>query len=190
MAYTDKKNALMACARDLIQRVGVNAMSFADLGRAVGISKASVHHHFPHKEDLIIALIGQSNEIYGRKLQEIFSADLPALEKLRATADIYAQGVCKDKMCLIGILSAEYATLGTRVREALNGNAARTAEVFAKTMRGGVEEGTIAPHADSVALAHAFHSTILGAQVLARCSGDHELFGKSVESFLKAISAR
>jgi len=43
---TDIRTRILDIAQDLIQRRGLNAMSFKDLGDAVGIRKSSVHHHF------------------------------------------------------------------------------------------------------------------------------------------------
>ena len=45
----DTKETLLDHAQDLVQRVGVNAMSYNDLSKAVGIRKASIHYHFPKK---------------------------------------------------------------------------------------------------------------------------------------------
>src|SRR5689334_9607965 len=47
MARKDTKTAIMDAAQELIQRGGANAMSYQDISEAVGIRKASIHHHFP-----------------------------------------------------------------------------------------------------------------------------------------------
>lgn len=190
MKSVTRKDELLACARDIIQRVGVNAMSYADLSRSVGIAKASIHHHFPRKEDMIQALIAQSRELYGNKFQEIVTSDLPSLDKLRAIASMYAQGVRKGKMCLIGILSTEHATLGDDIRVALNASAANAVDSFAKAIEDGMAAGEIAPGKSGRDIARAFHSAILGAQILARCSGDLDAFASSVEVFIDSIRQR
>ncbi|MDP2026901.1 TetR/AcrR family transcriptional regulator [Sulfuriferula sp.] len=41
----------------MVQRRGFNDFSYADIANEVGIRKASLHHHFPTKTDLGLALI-------------------------------------------------------------------------------------------------------------------------------------
>lgn len=188
MKTANRKDEILQCARDIIQRVGVNAMSYADLSKVIGISTASIHHHFPRKEDMILALIAQSRETYGNRFQDIVDSDLSALEMLRTIAGIYAVGVSMGKMCLIGILSTEYATLGEEVRAALNMSAAASIETFAQAVQTGMDAGEIAPGGrNSREIAQTFHSAILGAQILARCSGDLKAFENSVEVFIESL---
>ena len=49
-------------------------MSYADLAEVVGIRKASIHHHFPTKTDLAIALLRSYEERYGAALEAILPA--------------------------------------------------------------------------------------------------------------------
>lgn len=49
----DTRDKILDVADDLVQRVGLNAMSYTHISDAVGIRKASIHHHFPRKEDLV-----------------------------------------------------------------------------------------------------------------------------------------
>src|SRR3712207_7018673 len=46
------RDRLLDVAQELVQRVGANAMSYQDLSKALGITKASIHYHFPTKADL------------------------------------------------------------------------------------------------------------------------------------------
>ena len=57
MLATDTKTAIMDAAQELIQRGGVNAMSYQHISDAIGIRKASIHHHFPTKDSLIEAVL-------------------------------------------------------------------------------------------------------------------------------------
>ena len=56
---TELKNAkeqLLDSAESLIQTRGYNDFSFRDLAESVGISSASVHHHYRTKEALGVAV--------------------------------------------------------------------------------------------------------------------------------------
>ena len=76
MSRTDTKTALLDCAQDLIQRVGVNAMSYKHLSDEVGIRKASIHYHFPRKEDLVLALLNRCTDTYSCMYTAIVDGDL------------------------------------------------------------------------------------------------------------------
>ncbi|MCP4715512.1 MAG: TetR/AcrR family transcriptional regulator [Deltaproteobacteria bacterium] len=49
MSISETKTALLECAQNLVQSVGVNAVSCNDLSQAIGICKAGIHYRFPKK---------------------------------------------------------------------------------------------------------------------------------------------
>ncbi|WP_421380900.1 TetR/AcrR family transcriptional regulator (plasmid) [Paraburkholderia sp. DD10] len=51
------RDALVEAAEQLMRTRGYAAFSYADLAETVGIRKASIHHHFPTKEELGIAIV-------------------------------------------------------------------------------------------------------------------------------------
>ena len=67
------RGRLIAEAEMLVKRRGYSGFSYADLAAVIGISKASIHHHFPAKEDLGAALIGTYKERYDAALQAIWA---------------------------------------------------------------------------------------------------------------------
>ncbi|MCP5910237.1 TetR/AcrR family transcriptional regulator, partial [Klebsiella pneumoniae] len=44
-------------AQSLVVAGGYNGFSYADIAVSIGIRKASIHHHFPTKADLVASLI-------------------------------------------------------------------------------------------------------------------------------------
>ncbi|MFL5019319.1 MAG: TetR/AcrR family transcriptional regulator, partial [Rhizobium sp.] len=53
---------ILASARALIMTGGYNGFSYADIAAVVGIRKASIHHHFPSKTDLVRTLVVRYRE--------------------------------------------------------------------------------------------------------------------------------
>ena len=53
---------ILQCARSLIIAGGYNGFSYADIAEVVGIRKASIHHHFPTKADLVRILAARYRE--------------------------------------------------------------------------------------------------------------------------------
>jgi len=50
---SDTKEKLLEIASSLIRQKGINGMSYQHLSDKIGIRKASIHYHFPKKDDLI-----------------------------------------------------------------------------------------------------------------------------------------
>ncbi len=51
------RSDLLTSAEVLLRTKGYAAFSYADLAEDIGIKKASIHHHFPTKEGLAIAIV-------------------------------------------------------------------------------------------------------------------------------------
>ena len=53
----DRKEEILEIATELLQARSFSSFSYADLSARLGISKASIHHHFPTKEAMARALV-------------------------------------------------------------------------------------------------------------------------------------
>src|ERR1051325_2727877 len=109
MAAKDTKTAIMDAAQELIQRRGANAMSYQDISEAVGIRKASIHHHFPTKDDLIEAVIERYAEDAFGLMDGIFASKLDPAAKLRHYAGLFEATLSdgkRDKVCPFAMLGA------------------------------------------------------------------------------------
>jgi TetR/AcrR family transcriptional repressor of nem operon len=187
MTQTDTKTALLECAQDLIQSVGVNAMSYNDLSQAVGIRKASVHYHFPKKDDLIKALIERCQEIFGEKYLKIVESENTAKRKLQMLASIYEDGVKNGRLCPIGMLSTEFRSLSQSTQDTLNMKIKHTSAIFEEVFIQGQEENIFPASQNTYDMAYGFFSFLLGAQSLSRCAASPDAFRKAVEAYINAI---
>ncbi|WP_114789400.1 TetR/AcrR family transcriptional regulator [Niabella yanshanensis] len=109
------RDHIISTADGLIRDKGYNAFSFVDVARIVGIKKPSIHHHFPRKTDLGIAVI----EYHIKGLEQIQqeTQDKTALERLERFFLIYTDIKCQNKVCIVGSLSTDYNTLEPEVQE-------------------------------------------------------------------------
>lgn len=83
---TDTRERLLATAAELIWRSSYHATGVDRICAAAGVNKGSFYHFFASKEDLAIAAIeAQWAEIKPR-VDEVFSAAEPPLERLRRYA--------------------------------------------------------------------------------------------------------
>src|ERR1700728_2203229 len=106
---------ILDVAELLVQSRGYNGFSYADIAGELGITKASLHYHFASKAELGEALIERYSARFAQALEKIDSTTPGARAKLDAYASLYADVLRGDRMCLCGMLAAEYQTLPERM---------------------------------------------------------------------------
>jgi TetR/AcrR family transcriptional regulator, transcriptional repressor for nem operon len=185
---TDTKTRILDSAERLVQSRGFNGFSYADVATELGITKASLHHHFASKAELGRALIERYADRFGAALEQIDAVDADARAKLDAYARIYADVLRKKRMCLCGMLAAEYDTLPGPMRDAVvaffDDNEAWLTRVFEQ----GEAEGSL--HLDGSArdAARALVGGLEGAMLVARPYGDVTRFEASAARLLASLT--
>jgi TetR/AcrR family transcriptional repressor of nem operon len=87
----------------------------------MGVTKASLHYHFPGKAELGEALVARYTERFASELERIDADRLAPPARLAAYAALYAGVLREKRMCLCGMLAAEYDTLPAPMRDAILG---------------------------------------------------------------------
>ncbi|HEV7267008.1 MAG TPA: TetR/AcrR family transcriptional regulator [Falsiroseomonas sp.] len=113
---TDTRSQLLQSAERLVRSRGYSAFSYADLSAEVGIRKASIHHHFPAKSDLGLALVEDYQQRFRTLLADIERAHPDSAERLRAYGALYAAGLRDGQLCLCGMLASNAAALPNALR--------------------------------------------------------------------------
>src|SRR5580700_6886334 len=116
---TDTADQILDVAEHLVQVRGFNAFSYADVGAELGVTNAALHYHFPTKADLGEALISRYTTRFLEALNEIDEAIVDPSSKLIAYIDLYDRVLSRDRMCLCGMLAAEYETLSANMQAAV-----------------------------------------------------------------------
>jgi len=107
---------ILDTAEGLVQERGFNGFSYADVARQLGVTKAALHYHFASKAELGDALIDRYAARFFDALARV-DPEFDAVEKLHAYAQLYADVFRDDRMCLCGMLAADYATLPDPMRD-------------------------------------------------------------------------
>src|SRR5690242_8969830 len=113
------RTRILDVAERLVQTRGFNGFSYADIATEVGITKASLHYHFATKAELGATLVARYSEGFGAALQRISAGLGDALRRLRAYVRLYADVLAGQRMCLCGMVAAEYATLPAPMQQAI-----------------------------------------------------------------------
>src|SRR5262245_5278787 len=108
---SDTAVRMLDAAERLVQTMGFNWFSYADIAAELGIRKASLHHHFATKADLGSALLQRYTERFDAALQAIDDSNCDAAAKLRRYTRLYEEVLRGERICLCGMLAAEYGSL-------------------------------------------------------------------------------
>jgi len=179
---------ILDVAERLVQTRGFNGFSYADIAAELEVTKASLHYHFASKTELGETLIQRYAERFAERLSEIDAADGAAPEKLEAYADVYA-GVLRDRrMCLCGMLAAEYETLPEPIRDAILRFFDESEAWLAEVLEQGQADGSLRLHASARDEARAIVSGLEGALLVARPYGDVDRFEAAAASLLTRLA--
>ena len=102
---------ILDVAERLVQQRGFNGFSYADVAKELGITKPALHYHYAGKAELGDALITRYAARFAQALDEIDANVVGAPAKLDAYATLYEDVLRDKRMCLCGMLAAEYQTL-------------------------------------------------------------------------------
>jgi TetR/AcrR family transcriptional repressor of nem operon len=184
----DTATRILDSAESLVQVRGFNGFSYADVAGELSLTTASLHYHFPGKAELGRALIARYALRFTGALAEIDAGDGDALAKLRAYAGLYADVLRGRRMCLCGMLAAEYQTLPEAMRDAVisffDENEAWVEAVLVR----GRDEGTLAFEGSPREAARLIVSALEGAMLVARPYGDLGRFELAAERLLAGFA--
>jgi TetR/AcrR family transcriptional regulator, transcriptional repressor for nem operon len=176
-------------AERLAQTRGFNGLSYADVAAVVGTSKAALHYHFATKADLGRALIERYTDRFFAALGDIEASGAAAPERLQRYARLYADVLKQDRLCLCGMLAAEYTTLPEPMRSALREFFGRNEAWLSDLLEAGRAAGTLhfdGPPRDS---ARALMAVLEGAMLLARAYGDTKHFDAAAAYLIRDVTS-
>jgi len=182
------RSRILDIGERLVQVRGFNGFSYADVATELSVTKASLHYHFPSKADLGEAIITRYSERFAEALTAIDAQVAPAPAKLAAYADLYAQVLREERMCLCGMLAAEYETIPSPIRAAvvrfLDDNEAWLVLVLEQGRR----DGTLAFVGSAAVLARSIVSGLEGALLIARPYRAVERFEAAAAQLLSSLA--
>jgi TetR/AcrR family transcriptional repressor of nem operon len=163
---------VLDAAEGLVQTRGFNGFSYADVSERVGVTTASLHYHFPGKAELGRALVERYGTRFLSALAGIASGETSAPASLEAYAALYGQVLAAGRMCLCGMLAAEYETLPSPVQRAIRAFFDANEAWLVDLLDRGREAGAPAFAGSARDAARQWTSTLEGSMLLARPFGD------------------
>ena len=179
---------ILDIAERLVQIRGFNNFSYADIANELGITKASLHYHYPGKAELGQALVARYAQRFVEALSRI-DQDLPdARAKLEAYAGLYADVLRGKRMCMCGVLAAEYQTLPRPMRRAVITFFDENQRWLVALLAEGRKDHTLSFTGSVEDIAQNILSTLEGAMLVARPYGDLARFDAAARQLLASLT--
>ncbi len=186
---SDTSQRILDVAERLVQTRGFNGFSYADVAAALDVTKASLHYHFPAKADLGARLIERYEHNFSTALAAIDRDGKRARDKLRRYVAIYEGVLKQDRMCLCGMLAAEFGTLPEGMRAEMRRFFDGNERWLAGVLQQGKKDRSLKFTGVAVEAARALIDTLEGAMMIARTYGDVGRFKAVSERVLKELGA-
>jgi TetR/AcrR family transcriptional repressor of nem operon len=178
---------ILDVAENLVQVRGFNAFSYADVAKAVGIQKASLHHHFATKTDLGVALVLRYRRTFLDALDSIEASSSDGFTRIQRYADLYGEVLRDGRMCMCGMLASDVATLPRPMRGSIANFFAENETWLARVLAEGKKRGEVAFDGAPASMAAFIVSSLEGAMLVARGSGDLDHFDEVVQRLLERV---
>ena len=188
MSPGDTRTAILDLAEELLRSRSFNSFSYRDIAAKIGIRKASIHYHFPGKEDLGVALIERFRRRAGAWASRMVERNTSPAEKLRAYLQVQCE-ILQDngKICAQGILSAEFNALPERMKESYLEFLEEQQQWLVRVLSKGQKLGVFADDSSPQELAALIQSAVQGSLQIARASRRPERFHAVAHELVRRI---
>jgi TetR/AcrR family transcriptional repressor of nem operon len=185
----DTATQILDVAERLAQSRGFNGFSYADVAAELRLTKAALHYHFAGKAEMGEALISRYAERFAAALDALDTTAISAPAKLEGYANVYLDVLRNKRMCLCGMLAAEYQTLPERMRDGVVQFFDANEAWLERVLDQGQREGTLQVLGSSKETARAIVGGLEGAMLVARPYGDVSRFQAAMAHLLTGLIA-
>jgi TetR/AcrR family transcriptional repressor of nem operon len=183
---------ILRTARSLITLGGYNGFSYADISAEVGIRKASIHHHFPTKADLVAKLVSQYRKEAQAGMAGLERHFPDSLDLLRAYTGYWESCFTdsSDPFCVCALLAGQLPSIPEEVAVEVRAHFHTLSAWVASILERGAEQGHFRLESPAAVEAEIFIATVHGAMVSARAYGDGKIFGAIVQPTFARLAAK
>ena len=179
----DAANAL------LIDR-GYSAFSYADVAEAVKIRKASIHHHFPTKAGLVVAVLRRHRARISEGMKALDDQIESPLGRIKNYFK-YWEGCIEGRtlsFCIGALLGAEMPSLPEEVQAEVRLHFSMLTDWFERTLKAGTRARAIQLQSTVATEAQMLIAVLHGAMLSARATNNCDVFRSLSQAALNRIS--
>ena len=174
----DTAERIMDVAHQLLVERGFSAFSYADIAETIQIRKASIHHHFPTKTSLVVAVLKRHRlrmqEAHTR-LDELVSSPV---NRLKMYVDHWEACIrsMTEPFCIAALLGAEMPGLPEEVQAEVGKHFLSLRQWIAKTLKDGVKQKLLKLQGTADVEAEMLMAAVHGAMISARVNHSGTIF--------------
>ena len=181
------KQRIVEFSADRLRDKGFDGFSYLDISKELGITKASVHHHFPKKEDLGLALCEWTHDWLQQGLQHFdlrASSQWNKLERYLSAALKHA--LSEQRICPISAFYNDLSKLPESITIKIKKLDDMELAWVTKVIEDGIARGEFIDLEDRQAMAALFIFSCKGALYYARLHGE-DLFHQTMKQYENLI---
>lgn len=181
---------ILEAANSLMVDRGYSAFSYADIAETVKIRKASIHHHFPTKAGLVVAVLRRHRARIAAAMATLDGEIENPLTRIRNYFKYWEGCVAEGTLsfCIGALLGAEMPSLPEEVQAEVRLHFSMLTDWFERTLKAGTKARTLRLQGSVAAEAQMLIAVLHGALLSARATGDCELFRTLSQAALHRIS--
>lgn len=140
---TETYNRILAAGQQLFIKQGYTATSMRQIAESANIGKATIYHHFPDKESIMMALLQESLSIKGEILLQV-KKETDSYQRIQ-TATRASIGFLYGYANLIQIVRREIPGIKDQIQKGFTAFFKEYLELLAEAIRQGIEQGIFRP---------------------------------------------
>lgn len=137
----DTKKKILDIAESLLQSRGFHAFSYHHIASQLGVKNAAIHYHFPSKIDLAVAIVARYRHRFERWSETLDKDQATIHVRFDAYLDICRYFIESGKICVLGMMAAEFNTMDERVQDEIEELQNQTIRWFTGVLEQGRDSG-------------------------------------------------
>jgi TetR/AcrR family transcriptional repressor of nem operon len=165
------RDKIVELARNYIQTVGYHAFNYKQIATVLNIKNAAIHHYYPSKEDLGLAVIEKDRNDFADMVACTAKAE-PA-EQLGALIDNYERYFNDGhKLCLIGTLGSAFHDVPEKIQQATIQYSNLVQDWLVAVMQEGLDTGAFNFEGTAQEMANKWAAILPGSLQMGRWRGE------------------
>jgi AcrR family transcriptional regulator len=168
-AGSERRDALVQAAYQRVAEAGFEGLRLRDVAAQVGIDHSSIHHHFPTKQHLVVAVVDHST----RQFWSTTPLDGSAVDRLRAHLATLCQKIVEQPELHVVLRELDLrARRDPELREIIAGREEGWRQSLRALLAGVAADGALTSDVDPLAGAELIIAAVKGASLDPDHTGD------------------
>jgi len=174
-------------AQLLVQTVGYNGFSYADIALELGIRKATIHYYFHTKSELCAGVLRRYRARFRIRVDQSTSVISSPKERLCLYLSFYQEALADGRLCPCGVLTGELLGLAPEIQAEVRGFFEEQIAWVEAQLIDARAQGELDVKQPARQLAISIFGMIEGGMLLARASDDTGVLAEAIAGSLSLV---